>query len=386
VKKLVLNLLNLCLGLFLADAVVSLLDDSLILLIGPHPLSAIRWILSTLTLLVAILVYCLMGLTPMIPKRAFLPVTLFNPLGVLAAIPFSIYYYNRIDLVSWGISLCQVVFGLGILYWLTGGLKFRWPWVVETRLDTRGFSWLNLSVFLLVNVFGLLPAVCLYLVVCCSLAVDHFSGGFLALHARGLTVRVRQYVRNDGKTIRLIPMAHVGEPDFYRKLSQSFPSNSIILMEGVSDEKHLLTNGISYKRAATSLGLAEQEREFAPTQGEIVLADVDVNQFSTNTIDILNLVMLVHSKGLNAEVLLKLIQLSPDPGVQAQLYEDLLSLRNRRLVEEIQARLPQTENIMVPWGVAHMPGIAREIQKSGFRLNDSQEYEVIRFGSRPKQK
>jgi len=68
-------------------------------------------------------------------------------------------------------------------------------------------------------------------------------------------------------------MAHIGEADFYRKVSQSFPSNSIILMEGVTDRKSLITNEASYKRAAKSLGLVEQEEEFMPTQGEMVMAD-----------------------------------------------------------------------------------------------------------------
>jgi len=35
---------------------------------------------------------------------------------------------------------------------------------------------------------------------------------------------------------------------------------------------------------------------------------------------------------------------------------------------------------MVPWGVAHMPGIAKEIQKLGFHLDETHDYMVIRFG------
>src|ERR1035441_1907555 len=109
------------------------------------------------------------------------------------------------------------------------------------------------------------------------------------LRRGGMTVQTRQYVRKDGKTIRLVPMAHVGEADFYQKLSRSFPTNSIILMEGVTDRRNLLTNELSYKRMATSLGVTEQGEEFNPTQGEMVWADVDVEQFTTNTIGFFNL-------------------------------------------------------------------------------------------------
>jgi hypothetical protein len=156
-------------------------------------------------------------------------------------------------------------------------------------------------------------------------------------------------------------------------------------MEGVTDDRNLLTNKITYKRMAASLGLAEQHEEFRPTQGEIVPADVDVEQFTPSTLGFLNLVMLIHSKGLNAETVLKLMRFSPPPHYEEQLLDDLLRKRNRRLLEELQARLPQTEHIIVPWGVAHMPGIAAAIQKAGFRLDETREYVAIRFRSAGKE-
>jgi hypothetical protein len=148
-------------------------------------------------------------------------------------------------------------------------------------------------------------------------------------------------------------------------------------MEGVTDNRNLLTNKIAYKRMATSLGVAEQQNDFQP-RGKLVHADVDVEQFNTNTIDCLNLVMLIHSKGVNAETVLQLMQFSP-PHFEEQLFDDLLGKRNRRLLEEIHARLSQSQNLIVPWGAAHMPQIAREIQKSGFRMDETQEYVAIRF-------
>ena len=378
-RQFVAILLSVCLGLFLAEAFVSFADDSLILFFGIHVLAIIRGIVFLLAILISMLIYALMGLTPMIPKRLFVPVTLFNVVAGLAAIPLSIYFYNRMQRVAWLISLCQVVLGLGILYRLQGGFKLRWPLMPERRLGDRGFSWLNLLAFLLLNVFVAVPAVIAYLALCGGLAVNHFTEGFLTLRPGGLTVQMRKYVRDDGKTVELFPMAHVGDPGFYHKISESFPTNSIILMEGVTDDRNLLTNKITYKRMAATLGVAEQHEEFHP-QGQLVYADVDVAQFTTNTIDLLNLVMLIHSKGVNAENLLKLLEYSPSPDFQEQLFNDLLRKRNRRLLEELHSRLSETENIIVPWGVAHMPEIAKEIQKSGFHLDQTREYVVIRFG------
>ncbi len=223
VRQLFSLLLSLCLGLFLADAIVSLADDSLSLWFGLHFLKAVRGVVGLFSFLLAIVVYVLMGLTPMIPKRLFLPIALINPLALLAAVPVTIYCYSRTQQVSWIFSVCQLALGLGILCGVQGGLKFRWPLVAESRLGSRGFSWLNLSGFLLVNVFVLLPAVVVYLVVFAALAVDHFSGGFLALRPGGFTVQVRKYVRSDGKTIQLVPMAHIGEADFYGQTRDPSP-------------------------------------------------------------------------------------------------------------------------------------------------------------------
>ena len=89
-RTLLALLLSLCLGLFLADAVVSLVDDSLIVFCNLHILGTIRGILALLSILMAIVIYVLMGLTPMIPKRLFLPLTLFVPVALLAALVFGL--------------------------------------------------------------------------------------------------------------------------------------------------------------------------------------------------------------------------------------------------------------------------------------------------------
>jgi hypothetical protein len=378
-KNLFAILLSLCLALFLVDAVVSLLDDSLILLFGLHIFSLFRGLVAIFGAFMALGVYGLMGLTPMVPKRVFLPIPLFNLALILVSFPIAIYCYGWLQQLSVSLSACQVIVGLGILYWSQGGFKLRWPLVPENRLEVRRFSWLNLSVFTLVNVFVLLPAVIVYFFFCTGLALNHFTNGFMALHPGGLTVQARKYVRNDGKTIQLFPMAHVADADFYGQISQSFPTNSVILMEGVTDEKNLLTNGISYDRMANALGLATQQDKFSPSCGDTVNADMDVDQFSPDTIECLNLVMLVHSKGLSPATLQQLLQYSPSPQTVKRLFDDLLTKRDQHLMGEIQSQLPQADNIIVPWGVAHMPEVAMEIENSGFHLDKTQEYMVIRF-------
>jgi hypothetical protein len=385
-RKFVAVLLSACLVLFLADALVSFLDSSLILLCKTHFLGAFREIVFAMYLLSALATYVLMALTPMIPKRIFVPVTLFNLIAGLGFIPFLIYASARVEQIAWLISLCQLLLGVAVLAWLHRGFNIRMPLVSQTHLGARGFSWANLFLFVLANLFLLLPAIAVYLFLCAGMAVSHFSEGFIALKPNGLTVQTRKYVRNDGKTVQLVPMAHVAEADFYQNVSRSFPTNALILMEGVTDQHHLLTNKITYTKMASTLGLSEQQREFKPVETEAVRADVDVEQFSTNTIDFLNLAMRIHSKGVTLETILPLLRYSPPPEFEDQIWDDLLNKRNQHLVAELRTRLPDTDDIIVPWGAAHMPGISKEVLKSGFQLKETRDYQVIRFGSRSRKR
>lgn len=381
-KQTISVVLNLCLALFVASGVLSVVDDSLRLFCGFQFLTPVSAVLTCVAFLIAIVVYGLMGLTPMIPKRVFLPVALFYAVSVLAVFPAMIYcgsdWVRRGLQLGWVNSVCQAVVGLAILCWLARGWKFRWPLVPDEYLGHRRFSWLNLSVFALVNIFVLLPAVAFYCILCGALAVSHFTAGFLTVRPGGLTSHVRQYARGDGKEIELVPMAHIGDADFYQKISESFPTNSIVLMEGVTDEKNLLKHGISYKRMARSLGVTEQVEEFKP-RGEIVMADVDVDQFSTNTIDLLNIAMLIHADGLNAGTLMKLAQYPTPTNIDQEVMDDLINKRNQHLLATLQNELPQSDMIIVPWGAGHMPEIAKAIEKEGFHLTGSKEYTVIRF-------
>ena len=152
-------LLSLCLGLFLADAVISLADASLTCFWGLHLLSSMSGLVSCFSVLMAVGMYVLIGLTPMVPKRNFLPIPLFYLLATLALCPFAIYWYGRIQQVAWGVSICQLILGLLIFGGSQGGLKFHWPLVSVGQLGLRWFSWLNLFAFLLVNILVLLPTI-----------------------------------------------------------------------------------------------------------------------------------------------------------------------------------------------------------------------------------
>jgi hypothetical protein len=382
-RQLLAHLLSVLLVLFVASGLASVVDDACVLLLGSHLFTTISGMVSGLTLLVVLLVYGLLGLTPLVPKRLVLPVVGLIGASFLAALPTAIYAYSwilKVDLIT---ACLTVALGLGLLRWLHDGWKFGWPLVADNQLGARSFSWWHLAAFVLLNLFVVLPATVAYMGGCASLAVSHFTDGFVTLRPSGVVLQARKYLRDDGRTIVLFPMSHIAESDFYRSVEQSVTSNSVVLLEGVRDSQNLLTNHISYQRAAKALHLAEQHEDFELKQGRLVPADVDVREFSSNTIAVLNLVTLVHSQGLNPHTLSILLQFTPSEAVEQQLLEDLLLKRNQHLLQELFARLPEADSFIIPWGAAHMSGLAKEIKKSGFHLVGTRDYVSIRFGGKP---
>jgi hypothetical protein len=319
-----------------------------------------------------------MALVPRVPKRFFLPLSLYLPVAGVGILPLLIYFSEYALPVVCAVSLGQVVLGILLIHRVQGGLKFQWPVFPESRLKPRKFSWENLVGMLLAAVLIIIPTLVVYSLFSAKLALNHFTDHFVNLSPAGISMQVRKYTRDDGKEITLMPMSHVGEVEFYQDLSDSFPANSVVLMEGVSDSGKILKTHSDYSKMADAVGGVEQVKVFKP-RGEIVAADVDISSFSPSTRELLKTAMLLHAKGVTAETLPILMKPTP-PGLERQLIDDILTKRNHHLLGVLRERLPTSDHIVVPWGAAHMPEIAREVLKLGFRQTETREFLAIRFG------
>lgn len=371
--------LSACLGLFVVDGVLSLGSATLSFFDIPIPgeAEALVSLVGFSALAITFLTYLVMGLTPLVPKRFFLPITLFYPAGWLLMIPAAIYLRDQLLNVILVLSLIQVALGAGIVFLLKPGRTSRFELVPAGRLSGRIFCWRHSLLFVATSVV-MLAAALAYLGVCSSRAVDHFTDGFVSLRPHGLDVRIRKYTREDRKTIWLVPMVHIGHPKYYDALPKLLPAGGVVLKEGVTDRKKLLRHNISYARAATMLGLEEQRKSFE-LPGKAVAADLDVDQFSPGTIHMLNVVLLPHSKGFTSETVKMLSDYKHSDEDINQCWDDLLGKRNLNLLAEIADWLPKSETIIVPWGAAHMPGIASGIQEMGFRCTEEQGITAIPF-------
>jgi hypothetical protein len=367
------------LALFLANAAVSFLDDSLLLFAGRQDLTVVRALFLLLMLPLGLIAYLMMALAPGVPKRVFLPVALFIPVSYVGVLPLFVYFHQHAAWIGWGVSTAQVLLGWWLVRWLNGNRGFRWPLVPDSRLRDRRFSWLHFTGMLLAALLVVLPALLFHTALSAKLAVGHFTAGFVDLRTSGVVMNVREYTREDGRKITLVPMSHVGETDFYQNLSESFPADSVVLMEGVSDNRKVVQASSNYSKMAESIGVAEQQQVFRP-KGKLVAADLDMSDFSPETLDLLKTAMLVHSKGVTAETMPILMKPTP-PGLEKILMEDILTKRNRHLLKVLHEHLAESNHIVIPWGAAHMPEISREIEKSGFKVTATRDYTAIRFGS-----
>src|SRR6476469_8586521 len=79
-RQLLSILLSICLILFIADAALSVLDNSFGLFLRFHGFGILRNLSGFFVVLISLLIYVLMAFTPAIPKRLFAPLVLFNPI------------------------------------------------------------------------------------------------------------------------------------------------------------------------------------------------------------------------------------------------------------------------------------------------------------------
>lgn len=375
--------LSLYLALLLADSACGIADISLHLC-GISLLSTLNNIVGCVKVFACILVYLSIGVNLATPKRFFLPLVFFILLANLLFLEIStnllldpLVSDSQLAQFSWMLSLVlflsEGAIGLIIVSWIQGGLRWRWPLFPEKSLGPLRFSWLNTIGFMGINVF-LVLLLLFYLGSMAARIIDRASHHYLVLHNNRLASRVETYAREDGKTIILIPMMHIGSKAFYQRVLACIPSSSMVLTEGVKDRKHLLPQGIDYTRVASKLGLSSQQKIFKPSKQRN--ADMDLEDFcSPQTIAFLKVVCATYQ----TKNLASFLTLQGQQVLLEHFKEDLLIKRNCHLLSEINKELLCSNQIAVPWGAEHMIGISQALQQEGFHLTETQEVPIFYF-------
>ncbi len=226
-------------------------------------------------------------------------------------------------------------------------------------------------------------ALVLYLGVCLSLATEHLTGGFVHLDSRGVRAEEREYVRGD-RSVHLIAMVHIGDRGYYEEVLAGLPvEDAVVLAEGVSDDQQLIPEGISYGKLASRLGLDAQEQVPIDTGAHLVEpADIDLSELSASTVDLLRTIsrlIQADDPASASRAYRELSQLTSRPETVSTALNEILELRNQRLMQHITGALGEYSHVIVPWGAAHMPGLEQAIVELGFELSRTEERRLLRF-------
>jgi len=258
-----------------------------------------------------------------------------------------------------------------------GGRGF---WFGDAEPDQPAFAWRHSLAFAAgLALLGPLVAVG-YGAVAIATQIEVVSHGFVQVGLAGVSLDDRHYQR-DGREIRLVGMMHIGDPERYRALTRSFALEStIVLAEGVSDEKGRIASTLHYGKAARAIGLAPQEDlesyltedegpdAAAPEWPVVRRADVDASSFSPDTIEMVRWAAEVwDAEDLPTALRLLVRGAREHPELSRAFFTDVVDKRNEHLVGEIERALGEEyERVIVPWGALHLPGIEETVLSWGF--------------------
>jgi len=377
---------NIYIILFLIDAGFSLIDELLMASSASVSFfSEVRYFVATIVITLSTVIFACLGIDRRLPKRVFLPLTLYVFWSAMALWPLS----GVIERESLGLLAAgnQLLLG-GIAIVLLRGLggqnllteeHFLAP--IFSLRNTLGFTAINLLLTPFVLIYSGLAVTSYYL--------EEQTAGFLRLSPIGIHMSERSYYL-DEKVVRLAGMMHIGKEDYYKDVAGSMSGKrTIILAEGVSDQDGLLETQFNYGKLAGVIGLTSQEKmhldgnlvdlndfdaiaqaDREPDKPDIARADIDLNQFNPQTIEFLNELgrSLFGNKPLLeglAEYNLWINENMTEESI-AGIMADILDKRNTVVIDGMMRSLVRYDTIIIPWGAMHMPAIEQAVLEAGF--------------------
>ncbi|MGA7826454.1 MAG: hypothetical protein WCA04_02255 [Geobacteraceae bacterium] len=394
---------NFYIVLFLIDAGLSLIDEISTVFAAHMPaLSMVRNFVAFLVIVLSLVVYFLLGLDLRLPKRVFLPLTVYTFWCSLALWPL-------LDMISRESQGLTAAFGqvfIGGVALITLRNYYGRNLLPADLFQRPLFGWRNTLVFSAVNLL-LLPLVLVYsLMATGSYYLNQQTAGFMRLSPVGIYTSERNY-HHAGKVVRLVAMMHVARKGYYQELFASLPAKgTIILAEGVTDKDRLLKGRFDYGRLANLVGLSSQQNmhldgnlleldnlglaagiQRDETKPDIVQADTDLNRFNPQTVEFLNVIArtLLGDKPLaqGFAAYSDWVKVHGTPKMISGVMDDILYKRNAVVIDALYRSLDRYDTIVIPWGGMHMPAIESALLERGFVPGDKKERLLFAFSAIP---
>ncbi len=322
--------------------------------------------------------------------------------------PLPLFYLKSAGLWLAGAQMLMAFILVGVA-WRSQAVASG-PGFLDPAMGREGFTWRRFLRFAAVNVV-FLPVLALATLLGSAVeSIDKATAGYVRLRPSGLYVTQTSFAKNS-HTVALDGMMHVADADFYQKIKWGIDGvKTLVLLEGVSDENHLLAGGLGMDKLAKYFGLNSQmERgEYRTTidkmtakedAGEVAAdgsveidkevdvrrADVDVNTFRQQTISYLKAVALLYQSTQTGkmESFLKVMEekkgVLQDDRVVHGAMEDILTNRNTHLIQQIEKGMETHNRIVVPWGAMHLAGIEEYLRSKGFTEVSREEKPAVLF-------
>jgi len=389
---------NLYIILFMIDAGLSMVDEVLVVYGSSYPLLTNgRQLVAFAVIALSMVVYFCLGIDRRLPKRVFLPMTLYVTWCSVAMWPLS----GVIDRASLPLiaSVGQAATSLLVIALLRGRVLL--PRKIFQRnsfslYNTLGFVAINLLLTPFVLIYGGLALASFYL--------EEQTAGFLRISPIGIYMAERSYHR-DVKEIRLAGMIHIGKEEYYEDLADSLSSEAmIILTEGVTDREHLLENNFNYSKLADVIGLSSQGKMRIDgnlvdlddpgqvtggtvSKPDIAWADIDLSRFDPQTVEFLNAIgrTLFSGKPLMEALTEYSVWANENmtPEQVAVVMADIIDKRNESVIASMSKSLQRYDTIIIPWGAMHMPAIEAAVVNQGFEPGEKKERMSLDFRTLP---
>lgn len=372
------------------DACLSMLEEGFRLATGSAQLGPLRNLVAEIVVVAAVLGLPMLALTPKLPLSVFLPLIVSVLWFLIGAPPVaSLVGGEGFGLVVCGVQLAFAATAFLRIRSLNGGTG----WLFRANgFEGPLFSPRYALVFAAALVVLAVPAGLLSLAHLATSAIENQTAGFVVFDSDGVALGDRRYVLGD-REIRLVGMMHLGEADAYRDIFTSFSREStVVLAEGVSDLGGAMSDPLSYEGVARALGLEQQQYvteyltespgEAPPRWPEVRHADLDVSDFSPDTIEALERIGRVWASDTPVLAFFQLVRRAEEePELWSSLVEDILNRRNEHLVAAMDSSLDEYERIVVPWGALHLPAIEHAVHERGFEQVSSEYHRLISWAT-----
>ncbi len=251
------------------------------------------------------------------------------------------------------------------------GLFFKKDFPLFTFNPSRFFVGLPLiTLVMILSIFISGGIHSLFMLMESSRGVIHYVDGQLL---------VKHFTYSKGeKNVYLLGMAHVASESFYQRTLNSIPQlKTIVLLEGVTDNTNLITTPLNYRNLAESLNLSHQHQSFTFKVIEsfhTVNADIDFSELPVDIRISLQSVARIANGSLTMSNIKDLKHLS-----QKRIESDLIHFRNQHLMEVFDSKQQQYDNIVIPWGAAHISDLKRRLVMRGYKLKTEIDSSLISF-------